>query len=145
LPARTSAFAYVDQRGDLRIWAQDSAYQCDSELRIPAEDVGDFINGLAELVGREPLLEPRSEPVAVREVGNNFRSNGSSFVDAPADSQPRNSRSDSTVLSTDARPLTGAERVRRHREKKRNGCNEGNGQNVTGNAPDMLVELAEEN
>jgi hypothetical protein len=32
----------------------------------------------------------------------------------------------------------GAERVRRHRERKRNGCNEGNDENVTGNEPALL-------
>ena len=50
LPARTTVFAYVDKdTGDLRIWGSDAAQQCDTELRINAEDVRDFINGLVEL------------------------------------------------------------------------------------------------
>jgi hypothetical protein len=91
LPARTSVFAYVDQRGDLRIWAQDSAYQCDAELRIPAEDIDDFINRLAELVGREPLLE-QTTPKPSDKL-------------AAGDSHPR--------------PLTNAERARRYRASRK--------------------------
>jgi hypothetical protein len=106
--------AYVDPNtGDLRIWASDAAFHSDAELRIPAEDVDDFLNGLAELVGREPLLEQNSP-----KPSDNL---------AAGDLRPQ--------------PLSGAERVRRHRERKRNGCNEGNDENVTGNAPALLEEL----
>jgi hypothetical protein len=51
LPARTALYAYLDpESGDLRIHASDAAEQCDTELRINAEDVRDFISGLVALV-----------------------------------------------------------------------------------------------
>jgi hypothetical protein len=123
LPARTSVFAYVDQNtGDLRIWASDAAFHCDSELRIAAEDVGDFINGLAELAGRPPRLGPRSEPVA---------------FDAPPPTAAQQTNGDS-------RPLTNAERQRRYREHKRNGeVTKRNDEGMPRNATALLEELEE--
>jgi hypothetical protein len=61
VPAKTSVLAYLDDNGDLWIHASDSALQCDTEFRIAGDDIGDFLNGLAELVGRPPVVEP-TEP-----------------------------------------------------------------------------------
>jgi hypothetical protein len=43
LPARTFVSAYIDDNGDLRICASDARYQCDTELRINAEDIEQFL------------------------------------------------------------------------------------------------------
>jgi hypothetical protein len=59
LPMRTSVFAYVDQEtGDLWISASDALRRCDTELRINAEDVAEFVDRLVELV--EPAHRSRS-------------------------------------------------------------------------------------
>jgi hypothetical protein len=95
LPPTTSVYAYLDQAGALRIWATDAGRQCDSELHIPAEDVHSFVNRLAKLVGTG---------------ADQFCERSHNSVDAPP-----------LTAAGDSRPLSGAERVRRHREKKRNG------------------------
>jgi hypothetical protein len=46
LPARTSVYAYVDDNGDLRILAEDARGRCETELRINAEDIEDFLLAL---------------------------------------------------------------------------------------------------
>jgi hypothetical protein len=46
LPLRTAVWAYVDDVGDLRISAEDAKGRCDTELRINAEDIEDFLLGL---------------------------------------------------------------------------------------------------
>jgi hypothetical protein len=51
LLAKTSVLAYVDDNGDLWIYASDSALCVDTELRIAADDVLDFVDRLTELVG----------------------------------------------------------------------------------------------
>jgi hypothetical protein len=51
VPAKTSALAYIDDRGDLWIHTSDSALHRDNELRIAADDVLDFIDGLTRLIG----------------------------------------------------------------------------------------------
>jgi hypothetical protein len=51
LPMHTSVWAYVDQAtGDLWISASDPLRRCDTELRINAEDVAEFVDRLVELV-----------------------------------------------------------------------------------------------
>jgi hypothetical protein len=119
LPARTTVFAYIDPNtGDLRIWACDGAFQCDTELRIAAEDVADFINRLAELVGRPPLLEARKEIPDPRFLSE----------EAPPLTAAQQAN------DGDSRPLSGAERARRYRAKQRD-------ENVTQrDAPALLEE-----
>src|SRR5260370_31086595 len=59
LPARTSVLAYLDDNGELWIYASDAALQCDTELRIAAEDLFAFIDGLTELVGIPAVGRPQ--------------------------------------------------------------------------------------
>jgi hypothetical protein len=64
LPARTDVLAYVDDRGDLWIYGQDSVRRCDTELRINAEDVPAFVDRLTDLVGIPSIGKPVSKPKA---------------------------------------------------------------------------------
>jgi hypothetical protein len=50
LPPRTSVYAYIERNtGDLRISARDALLQCDTEIRIAAEDVEIFVHRLMAL------------------------------------------------------------------------------------------------
>jgi hypothetical protein len=61
LPPRTDVLAYIDNHGDLWISASDAARRCDTELRINAEDVAAFIDGLTDLIGVPSVGRP-AEP-----------------------------------------------------------------------------------
>jgi hypothetical protein len=85
LPAKTSVLAYVDDHGNLWIYGSDAGRCCDTELRIAADDVLDFIDGLTELIGipavgndRQPQPRPSKTSNAERQrrYRNNRRSKG---------------------------------------------------------------------
>ena len=61
VPFRTSVFGYVDDAGDLHLLGSDAVEQCDTDLRINAEDIKQFIEELLALTGYS-VAAPPAEP-----------------------------------------------------------------------------------
>ena len=70
LPARTAVLSYLDDNGDLWISTSDAALCIDTEFRIAAEDVWDFVNGLTQLIGIPSVGRPQASPAPKKKTSN---------------------------------------------------------------------------